>query len=112
MNFKKCIYEISYYFTIFHTFTLRIHVCVHVGINNLYIYIYIYIFVLFGLKQVVSEACNNTKNCKMIMMSSFNLIQILNEEEQCCNLSLGFATKARVRAKREAHESHLLLLGV
>jgi protein-S-isoprenylcysteine O-methyltransferase Ste14 len=46
------------------------------------IYVYIYIFVLFGLKQVVNETCNNTKNCKMIMMPSFKLIKILNEEEQ------------------------------
>jgi hypothetical protein len=39
INFKKCIYEISYYFIIFPTFTFRIHVCVHVGINNIFIYI-------------------------------------------------------------------------
>jgi hypothetical protein len=65
INFKKCIYEISYYFTIFHTFTVRIHVCVHVGINNI-CYIYIYIcFVWFSLKQVINEACNNTKKLNL-----------------------------------------------
>ncbi len=74
INFKKCRYEISYYFIIFHTFTLCTCLCS-------YIYAHIY-FVWFGLKQVVNEACNNTKNCKMIMMSSFKLTKNLNEEEQ------------------------------
>jgi hypothetical protein len=32
----------------------------------------------------------------MITMSSFNLIQILNEEEQCRNPNLGLVTKAGV----------------
>jgi hypothetical protein len=68
INFKKCIYEINYYFTIFHTFTIQIHVCVHVGITNIYIHTCL---VWFGLKQVVNEAYNNTKSCKMITISSF-----------------------------------------
>jgi len=35
------------------------------------------------LKQVIYEACNNAKNCKMTMMPSLKRKKIVNEEPQC-----------------------------
>ncbi len=40
------------------------------------------------LKQVINEACNNAKSCKMTMMPSFKPKKIVNEGPQCWGTQL------------------------
>jgi hypothetical protein len=40
------------------------------------------------MKQVIDEACNNAKNCKITKMPSFKYVKIVSDERQCEEFTL------------------------